>query len=131
MSVLSHIRFFATSWTVARQASLSMKLSRQEYWNRLPFPTPEDLSSLGSNPCLFCLLHWQVDSLPLHHLENMCIYTHTHTYTYSNRLYSAIKINEILPFETAWIDLDSIMLNEISQTEKDKFYCLLPHLCRI
>ena len=27
-------------WTVARQAPLSMEFSRQEYWNRLPFPTP-------------------------------------------------------------------------------------------
>ena len=33
--------------------------------------------------------------------------------------YSAIKKNEILPFETTWIDLEGIMLSEISQTEKD------------
>ena len=29
-----------TPWTVACQASLSMKFSRQEYWNGLPFPSP-------------------------------------------------------------------------------------------
>ena len=29
-----------TSWTVARQAPLSMGFSRKEYWNRLPFPSP-------------------------------------------------------------------------------------------
>ena len=29
--------------TVARQAPLSLEFSRQEYWNRLPFPTPGDL----------------------------------------------------------------------------------------
>ena len=29
--VLSHVRFFATPWTVARQAHLSMEFSRQEY----------------------------------------------------------------------------------------------------
>ena len=36
--VLSHfscVQLFATLWTVARQASLSMGFSRQEYWNRL------------------------------------------------------------------------------------------------
>ena len=33
--------------------------------------------------------------------------------------YSAIKKNEILPFVTTWIDLEGIMLTEISQTEKD------------
>ena len=34
---------FATSWTVALQASLSMGFQRQEYWSRLPFPSPGDL----------------------------------------------------------------------------------------
>ena len=33
--------------TVARQASQSMGFSRQEYWSRLPFPTPRDLSKPG------------------------------------------------------------------------------------
>ena len=35
--------------------------------------------------------------------------------------YSAIKKNEILPFVTMWMDLEGIMLSEISQTEKDKY----------
>jgi len=34
---LSHVRFFSTAWTVARQAPLSMGFSRQEYWSELPF----------------------------------------------------------------------------------------------
>ena len=32
-----------TPWTVACQAPLSMGFSSQEYWSRLPFPSPEDL----------------------------------------------------------------------------------------
>ena len=36
---LSHIRLFATPWTVAYQAPQSMKFSRQEYWSGLPFPS--------------------------------------------------------------------------------------------
>ena len=36
--------------------------------------------------------------------------------------YSAIKKNKILPFATTWMDLEGIMLSEISQTEKDKLY---------
>ena len=36
--------------------------------------------------------------------------------------YSAIKNNEILPFVATWIDLEGIVLSEISQTEKGK-YC--------
>ena len=52
-------------WTVACQAPLSIEFSRQEYWSRLPFPSPRIFLTQGSNPCLLHLLHWQVDSLPL------------------------------------------------------------------
>ena len=48
--MLSHVRLFATPWTVAHQASLSMEFSRQEYWSRLPFPTPGDLPDPGIEP---------------------------------------------------------------------------------
>ena len=41
-------------------------------------------------------------------------------YVYTMEYYSAIKKNEILPFATTWMELDSIMLSEISQSEKDK-----------
>ena len=47
---LSHVQLFATPWTVALQASLPMKFSRQEYWSRLPFPPPEDLPKSGIEP---------------------------------------------------------------------------------
>jgi len=52
---LSHIRLFATLWTVAHQAPLSMGFSRQEYWSGLPFPSPGDLPDPGielSSPTL-------------------------------------------------------------------------------
>ena len=45
------------------------------------------------------------------------IYTHTHTTT---EYYSASKYNEIMPFATTWVDLESIMLSEINQMKKDK-----------
>ena len=44
---LSHVRLFATTWTVAHQAYLSMEFSKQEYQNRLPFPSPGDLPNPG------------------------------------------------------------------------------------
>ena len=40
---LSHVRLFATPWTVAHQAPPSMGFSRQEYWSGLPFPSPNHL----------------------------------------------------------------------------------------
>ena len=47
---LSRVRLFATLWTVAYQAPLSMEFSRQEYWNGLPFPSPGDLPDPGIKP---------------------------------------------------------------------------------
>ena len=40
----------ATLWTAARQASLSMEFSRQEYYSELPFPSPGDLPDPGIEP---------------------------------------------------------------------------------
>ena len=40
------------------------------------------------------------------------------------------KKNETLPFATTWIDLESIMLSEMSQTEKDKYH-MISFLCGI
>ena len=47
LSRFSRVRLFATSWTVACQAALSMGFSRQGYWSRLPRPPPEDLPNPG------------------------------------------------------------------------------------
>ena len=47
---LSHVRLFATPWTVAYQAPQSMGFSRQEYWSGLPFPSSGDLPNPGIEP---------------------------------------------------------------------------------
>ena len=52
---------FATSWTIAHQAPLSMGFSRQEYWGGLPFLFPGDLPDPGTEPGFST---WQADSLP-------------------------------------------------------------------
>ena len=59
---LSRVRLFAALWTVARQAPLSMRFSRHEYWSGLPLPPPRDLPNPGIKPTSPAL---QVDSLPL------------------------------------------------------------------
>ena len=46
----SHVQLFVASWTVAHQGPLSLEVSRQEYWSRLPFPTPGDLPDPGIEP---------------------------------------------------------------------------------
>ena len=40
------------------------------------------------------------------------------------KYYLAIKKNEIMPFAATWMDLEMIILSEVSQREKDK-YCML------
>ena len=57
---LSPLWLFATPWTVAHQAPLSMEFSRQEYWSGLPFPIPRDLQDPGIGPRFPAL---QADSL--------------------------------------------------------------------
>ena len=47
MLVRSVVSDSATPWTIARQATLSLKFPRQEYWSGLPFPSPGDLPNLG------------------------------------------------------------------------------------
>ena len=50
MKALSRVPLFATLWTVAHQAPLSMGFSMQEYWNGLPFPSPRDLPNPEVEP---------------------------------------------------------------------------------
>ena len=50
LSRYSRVRLFATLWTLALQAPLSMGFSRQEHWSRLPFPPPGDLLNPGIEP---------------------------------------------------------------------------------
>ena len=46
--MLSHVQLFATPWTSACQAPLSMGFSMQDYWSGFPFHTPGDLPDLGT-----------------------------------------------------------------------------------
>ena len=52
------------------------------------------------------------------------IYTHTHVYRHTKEYYSAIKKNEIMSFAATWIDLEIIILSEVSQKEKDKYHMI-------
>ena len=47
LSSFSYVQLFATPWTVAHQAPVSMGLSRQEHWSGLPFPPPGNLPDPG------------------------------------------------------------------------------------
>jgi len=66
---LSHVRLLATPWTAAYQAPPSMGFSRQEYWSRVPLPSP--------NPCQVGLQMWLEQSLKSHfkiYLRLFCLF---------------------------------------------------------
>ena len=58
----------------------------------------------------------------------MChIYLYIYIYTYTHTHYGILfnhKKNDILPFAITWVDLGSIVLSRVSQTEKGKYYML-------
>ena len=45
-------------------------------------------------------------------------------YIYTMEYYSAIKKNQIMPFAATWMDLEIIILSEVSQKEKDKYHMI-------
>ena len=73
LSHFSRVQLFATLWTVARQAPLSMGFSRQEYWSGLLFHFPRDLPNLGTEPSSPASPALQMGSLLLSHLGNCLI----------------------------------------------------------
>ena len=65
--MLSRVRFFVTLWTVARQPSLSVAFSRQEYWSGLPFLSLGDSSRPRDRTrvsCISCTGRWILYQLP-------------------------------------------------------------------
>ena len=61
LTFFSRVWLFATLWIVAHQAPLSMAFSRQEYWSRLPCPSPGDLPDPGIKPTslyISCIGRW-------------------------------------------------------------------------
>ena len=65
LSHFSRVRGSETLWTVARQAPLSNRSSRQECWSGLPCLPPGALPDPGIETASDSLLYWQVGSSPL------------------------------------------------------------------
>ena len=72
--LFSLVQFFATLWTVACQAPVSVRFFRQEYWSGLPFFPPGNLSNLGTEPTSPVSPALQMDSLPVEPLKKSFLY---------------------------------------------------------
>uniref|UniRef100_A0A8W4FB18 DUF1725 domain-containing protein n=1 Tax=Sus scrofa TaxID=9823 RepID=A0A8W4FB18_PIG len=46
-------------------------------------------------------------------------------YIYTVEYYSAIKNNKIMPFAATWMELETLILSEVSQKEKDNYHMIL------
>ena len=64
---MCHLQLLVTTWTVARQAPLSVGFPRQEYWRGLLFPPPGDLSDSEIEPVSPASPALQTDSLSVSH----------------------------------------------------------------
>ena len=84
----------------------------------LGFSVMENLNELFGQPNIYHIFFIYI------YIFCVCVYIYIYIYIYNTmEYYLAIKKNKILPFATTWIDLEGIMLNEISETQKDK-YCM-------
>ena len=50
-------------------------------------------------------------------------------FIYTAEYYSAIKKSELMPFAATWMDLESVLLSEVSQIEKEKYHMTFVFLC--
>ena len=74
--VLSHLVLSLTLWTIACRVPLSLETSQAKNTGAgHHFPLQGIFLTQGSNLSLLHLLHWQVDSLPLHHLALLLLFS--------------------------------------------------------
>ena len=62
---LSHVKLFATPWTVAYQVPLSIGILQANILERVAMPSSRESSGPRDDLSLLHLLHWQMGSLPL------------------------------------------------------------------
>ena len=77
LSCFSCVQLYVTLWTIAHQAPLPIRIPQNKNTRAGCHVLLQGISSTeGSNPRLFCLLHWYISSLPYHHLGRLNIYTY-------------------------------------------------------
>ena len=105
--VLSHVQRSSTPWTVAHQVPLSWNLPSKNTREGCHFLLQGILPTQGLNTYLLRLLHWYVDSLPLHHLGSPRLWImvtsrveRPRTLLCSQAVYLAIHVPSILSHES-------------------------------
>ena len=113
--------------TIACQFPLSTGLSRQEYWSGVPCPSPGDLPVPGIKPTSHsCLLHWQVGSLPLHHLGSPYLYKFV-----SNIAWDILILKASIPYLPEMQVSLGVCLSDQRSHQKASLKSPQPHICGI
>ena len=100
----SHVRLFATLWTVAHQAPPSMGFSRQEYWSGVPFPSPGDLPNPGIEPGSPTLEADALTSEPPGNRYHNCVYLFVHRVERSQTHLSIwVHMHALIHTWTVWL----------------------------
>ena len=73
-----------------------------------------------NHPYVHCSIIYNIQDLEAPQVSLVDEWIKQPWYIYTIEYYSPIKKKKILPFVTAWVDLENIMLNEICESEKDK-----------
>ena len=94
-----HIQLFATPWTVACQAPLSMGFSRQEYWSECHFLLQGIFLTQGLNSCLLHLLHWRPILYQLSHWGSPCAMWRFYHFASSEDMFEDAWFPTTLPSE--------------------------------
>ena len=84
----------------------------------------KNIQSINSKGDMHPKLHSSIIYKLPRYRSNLSVHQQTSSLS-TMEYYSAIKKNEILPFTVTWIDLEGIMLSEISQTEKDVYHIII------
>ena len=97
MKSLSHVWLSATPWTLAYQARPSMECSRQEYWSRLAFPSPEVTCSLLEtilSPWITCVLWYAKYTFSSQ--EAVTLIPLWHQATYQATEHNSVQFNSVI-----------------------------------
>ena len=127
VKVTQLVRLFVTPWAVARQACLSMKFSKQEYWSGLSFPSPGIFLVQGSNPgvlhcrqILYHLSHQGSPSTSLFWIKRQLISRN------SNREMKRVKI-KVVPWTPILLPKDTASCGSIKEANKTNLISTWAH----